>query len=85
VRWLLLLSLTASALLAADPLADSAQKKLDSIADRKLKAGAVVTLSPREINAWIHEKAVKAFPRGFAMSTWNSVRAQPTELPWSTF
>jgi len=64
VRRLLLLAVTASGLFAADPLADSAQKKLDSISDRKLKPGAVVTLSPREINAWIHEKAVKAFPDG---------------------
>jgi hypothetical protein len=64
VRWLLLLIITASTLLAADPLATSAQKKLDSISDRKLKRGAVVTLSPREVNAWIHEKAVKAFPQG---------------------
>jgi len=64
VRRLLLLAVTASALCAADPLADSAQKKLDSISDRKLKPGAVVALSPREINAWIHEKAVKAFPEG---------------------
>jgi len=51
-------------LLAADPLADSAQKKLDSIADEKLKRGAAVVLSPQEINAWLHEKAVKAFPEG---------------------
>lgn len=64
MRRFLLLAVTASALLSADPLADSAQKKLDSIADRKLKPGAVVTLSPREINAWLHEKAVKAFPEG---------------------
>ena len=64
VRWLLLFAVTASVLAAADPLADSAQKKLDSISDQKLKPGAVVTLSPREINAWIHEKAVKAFPQG---------------------
>ena len=63
MRRLLLSALTASVLFAADPLADSAQKKLDSISDQKLKRGAVVTLSPREINAWIHEKAVKAFPR----------------------
>jgi len=63
VRWFLL-AVTASALFAADPLADSAQKKLDSISDRKLKPGAVVVLSPGEINAWIHEKAVKAFPEG---------------------
>jgi hypothetical protein len=56
--------LAASVLCAADPLADSAQKKLDSIADRKLKPGAVVTLSAREVNAWIHEKAAKAFPQG---------------------
>ena len=64
VRWLLLLAVTASVLFATDPLADSAQKKLDSISDQKLKPGAVVTLSPREINAWLHEKAVKAFPDG---------------------
>ena len=64
MRRFLLLAVTASALLSADPLADSAQKKLDSIADRKLKPGAVVTLNPREINAWLHEKAVKAFPEG---------------------
>jgi len=64
VRRCLLLALSASVLFAADPLADSAQKKLDSISDRKLKRGAIVTLSPREVNAWIHEKAVKAFPEG---------------------
>ena len=64
VRGLLLSALTVSVLFAADPLADSAQKKLDSISDQKLRPGAVVTLSPREINAWIHEKAVKAFPDG---------------------
>jgi hypothetical protein len=64
VRRLLSFVFTASALVAADPLADSAQKKLDSISDRKLKPGAIVTLSSREVNAWIHEKAVKAFPEG---------------------
>jgi hypothetical protein len=64
VRQLLLFAVTASILFAADPLADSAQKKLDSISDRKLRPGAIVTLSSREINAWIHEKAVKAFPEG---------------------
>ena len=64
MRRLLLFVLTASILLAADPLADSAQQKLDSISDQKLKPGAVVTLNAREINAWIHEKAVKAFPDG---------------------
>ena len=61
VRRLLLFAMTVSAM-AADPLADSAQKKLDSIADEKLKRGAVVMLSPQEINAWLHEKALKAFP-----------------------
>ncbi len=63
MRWFLL-ALSVSALSAANPLADSAQKKLDSISDRKLKPGAVVSLSSAEINAWIHEKAVKAFPEG---------------------
>ncbi|MBZ5632117.1 MAG: hypothetical protein LAO55_03235 [Acidobacteriia bacterium] len=64
MRWLLSIAVTALVLRAADPLADSAQQKLDSISDQKLKPGAVVTLSAREINAWIHEKAVKAFPDG---------------------
>jgi len=64
MRWLFLLAVITSVLFAGDPLADSAQKKLDSISDQKLKPGAVVTLTPREINAWIHEKAVKAFPEG---------------------
>jgi len=64
VQRLLILSLLMLPLFAADPLADSAQKKLDSIADEKLKRGAVVVLSPQEINAWLHEKAVKAFPEG---------------------
>ena len=63
VRWLLF-AFTASALFAADPLAASAQKKLDSISESKLKPGSVVVLSPQEINAWLHEKAVKAFPDG---------------------
>jgi hypothetical protein len=63
VRWFLL-AVTASVLFAADPLADRAQKKLDSISDRKLKPGSAVTLSSGEINAWIHAKAVKAFPEG---------------------
>jgi len=64
VRRFVWLFLVVPVLFAADPLADSAQKKLDSISDRKLKPGSVVTLNPREINAWIHEKAVKAFPQG---------------------
>lgn len=63
VRRLLLFAMTVSAM-AADPLADSAQKKLDSIADGKARRGSVVALSPQEINAWLHEKAVKAFPEG---------------------
>ena len=63
-RFILLASIIVPALFAADPLADSAQKKLDSIADEKLKRGSVVVLSPQEINAWLHEKAVKAFPEG---------------------
>lgn len=50
--------------MTADPLADSAQKKLDSISDRKLKPGSTVVLSSQEVNAWLHEKAVKAFPQG---------------------
>ena len=51
-------------LFAANPLADSAQKKLDAISDQKLKPGSTVVLTPQEINAWLHEKAIKAFPEG---------------------
>jgi hypothetical protein len=64
VRRFFLLAFFLPALFAADPLADRAQKKLDSISDEKLKSGSVVVLSPQEINAWLHEKAVKAFPEG---------------------
>ena len=64
VQRFLLLVFFLSALYAADPLADGAQKKLDAISDQKLKPGSVVVLSPQEINAWLHEKAVKAFPEG---------------------
>ena len=64
VQRFLLLAFFLLPLFAANPLADSAQRKLDSIADEKLKRGAVVVLSPQEINAWLHEKAVKAFPEG---------------------
>ena len=64
VQRFLLLVFFLSVLYAADPLADSAQKKLDAISDQKLKPGSVVVLSPQEINAWLHEKAVKAFPEG---------------------
>ena len=64
VRRSFLLVLVLPALFAADPLADSAQKKLDAISDAKLKPGSTVVLSPQEINAWLHEKAVKAFPEG---------------------
>jgi hypothetical protein len=63
VRWLLLFAFSMS-VMTADPLADSAQKKLDSISDRKLKPGSTVVLSSQEVNAWLHEKAVKAFPQG---------------------
>ena len=64
MRRFLLFTVVASVLFAANPLADSAQKKLDAISDAKLKPGSVVALSPQEINAWLHEKAVKAFPEG---------------------
>ena len=64
MRGLTFLAVIVPALFAANPLADSAQRKLDLISDQNAKRGSVVTLTPQEINAWIGEKAHKAFPQG---------------------
>src|SRR5689334_3592390 len=64
VAALCLTVLTAIVTFAADPLADSAQKKLDSIGDGKAKPGSTIVLSPQEVNAWIHVKRVKSIPDG---------------------
>jgi hypothetical protein len=59
-----LLTLLVPRLFAADPLATSAQQKLDLIGEEKAQPGSTVVLTPPEINAWIQEKRLKAFPEG---------------------
>jgi hypothetical protein len=60
----LLLAALAPAIFAANPLAESAQKKLDSISKMQARPGSTVTLTPPEVNAWIQEEALKSFPQG---------------------
>jgi hypothetical protein len=41
---------------SADPLFESAQKKMDSIESGHVKRGSIVFFSPAEINAWVRGK-----------------------------
>jgi hypothetical protein len=63
-RLFCLLTIMMPILFGADPLATSAQQKLDLISDGKAKAGSTVVLTPQEINAWIREKRPKSIPEG---------------------
>jgi hypothetical protein len=58
----LLLALTLSA--AADPLADSAQRKLDSIQNGRARPGSTITFTPAEVNAWAHVNIPQVVPQG---------------------
>ncbi len=49
---------------AADPLFDSAERKLDSIEMRKLPRGGSVRFTPAEINAWARVKIPEIVPEG---------------------
>jgi hypothetical protein len=51
-------------LLAADPDTQSAQAKLDSIADSKVKPGGVILFPPREVEAWIRSTIPEYVPEG---------------------
>lgn len=56
--------LASAAALAADPLFDSAQRKLDSITEDKAKPGSIVTFSPAEANAWARGTLPSLVPQG---------------------
>jgi hypothetical protein len=54
----------ASALIAADPLYDSARHKLDLIETRQVPPGATVAFPVAEINAWARVKVPEIVPEG---------------------
>ena len=54
----------ALALPAADPLYESARKKLDMMEAHQAKPGSVVTFSPGEINAWARVRVPEIVPEG---------------------
>jgi len=49
---------------AADPLYESAERKLDAIEARTVPRGASVKFSPAEINAWARVKVPEIVPEG---------------------
>jgi len=57
-------TITASLLTAADPLYDSARKKLDMIEEGRAPRGSVVSFSTAEINAWARVKVPEIVPEG---------------------
>ena len=62
----LLLVLMAGALVltAADPLYESAERKLDLIASGQARPGSVISFTPVEINAWARVSVPEAVPEG---------------------
>lgn len=64
MRQLVLMAGVALMLPAADPLYESAHRKLDAIESRQVKHGATVTFTPREINAWARVKVPEIVPEG---------------------
>ena len=50
--------------MGADPLYDSAARKLDAIETRQVKRGSSVVFSPQEINAWARVKVPEIVPEG---------------------
>ena len=54
----------AATLYAADPLYESAVRKLDAIENRQVKHGSSVVFSPEEINAWARLKVPEIVPEG---------------------
>jgi hypothetical protein len=66
MRMLVLMAVAALILRAADPLYESALRKLDAIESRKVKRGDTVTFTSREINAWARVKVPEIVPEGMA-------------------
>jgi hypothetical protein len=58
------LTLLVATLHAADPLYDSAVRKLDAIESHQVKRGSSVTFTPQEINAWARVKVPEIVPEG---------------------
>lgn len=66
MRKLVLVAATALTIRAADPLYESAQKKLDAIESRQVKRGSTVTFTSGEINAWARVKVPEIVPEGMS-------------------
>jgi hypothetical protein len=64
MRGLLLAFAAALTLPAADPLYESAARKLDAIENRKVVRGSVISFSVEEINAWARVKVPEIIPEG---------------------
>jgi hypothetical protein len=60
----LIFLLAASVAPAADPLYESAQRKLDAIETRHVPRGSVVTFTTQEIDAWARVKVPETVPEG---------------------
>jgi hypothetical protein len=63
-RILAAFAIAASMLIAADPMYDSARKKLDAIEGGQTPRGSVVSFSTAEINAWARVKVPEIVPEG---------------------
>lgn len=61
---LLGLALASVVAAAADPLFTSADEKLDTLQQGRVKPGSVVVFTPAEVNAWVRVKAPQAVPDG---------------------
>jgi hypothetical protein len=62
--WTYYLAQDVPSLRAADPLYESATRKLDSIEMRQVKRGSAVAFTPQEINAWARVKVPEVVPEG---------------------
>jgi hypothetical protein len=58
------LTALAGTLHAADPLYESAARKLDAIENRQVKRGSTIVFTPGEINAWARVKVPEVVPQG---------------------
>jgi hypothetical protein len=61
LHWALMV---ASSILAAEPEYTRAKRKIDSIAEERVRPGATVSLTASEINAYVRREAAEAVPQG---------------------
>jgi hypothetical protein len=64
MRLLLMFAAALGCALAADPLADSAQRKFDQIGAHQFRPGSVLVFTPAELNAWVRRKVPESIPQG---------------------